>query len=127
MKKLLTILLLFPLLISCSKDDDNIDNTFIDKDLIGVQWKLAQGGFYDIWVFNDTQKIGYAIRSEIDMTMAKIVNGTFEYKTTTDGNLMMDGKTYVYKIEGEKLYITGNKTNFTFTKVEKGKEYRIIE
>lgn len=123
MKKLITLLLLFPLFISCSKEDDKIDNIFIDQNLIGVQWRISQDQLNEIWIFTDSKKIGYGVISEIDRTIKKVSNGTYDYKTTTDGKLIMNGKTYNYKIEGNKLTIKG----YNFTKIESEKEYRIIE
>lgn len=134
MKKLITLLLLFPLFISCSKEDDKIDNTFIDQNLIGVQWDYKGNGFQSyspyICIFDNTQKIDYIVRSEIDKTIVKLINGTLDYKTTTYGNIIMNGKTYTYKIKnGNELIIKdGNPENTAiFTKIKKEKEYRIIE
>lgn len=125
MKKLLTLILLALVFASCSKDDDDkTDNTFIDKDLINVQWKISQGGEHGIWIFSEKQKVGYAITSELDSTMVKIGNGTFDYTTTTDGKLTMNGKTYTYKIDGDNLVVIGNNTSRVFKRVE---GYTIVE
>lgn len=123
MKKLLTLILLAFVFVSCSKDDDNTDDTFIDKELINVQWKLTDGSSA-LWIFNDSQMIMYAIRSERDKTIAKVLNGTFDYRITTDGRLLMNGKTLRYVITGDKLSITGDGPERVFKRVE---GYTIVE
>lgn len=108
MKQLLTIILLFPLFIACSSDDDN--NNSIDPQLVGEWIQPAAGGILKV---TQDKLDGYWI----------YFYGSYRYFFTYEGVGKIktkEGRIITYKIEGDTLYWTEQTGLITFKRVREG-------
>lgn len=107
MKQLLTILLLFPLFIACSSDDDNNHGDTLEEQIVG-QWGSTEQYSMGILVFSKDKTVRWYEKSTKDKPL-------LETKYTIYGDLVKFSHSDSFSSESYSGSVTDNILELTIT------------